>query len=144
MVPIILIITAIIISLIYVLYLIRKLYRNELKRKGYFDDFYYEYESVECPHTKRIKFSDTNWKTHFTAKKEKSITVQRGLTKVKVKRTLHRLFCDECGKKRWFKEANSMQEAISLTVIRVKYMLLLLIALVVLTNIFVTILNWLL
>ncbi|SKA95891.1 hypothetical protein SAMN04244570_1725 [Sporosarcina newyorkensis] len=50
MAPLIIFITTIILSLIFMMVSVRKFYKKELKRKGIYDNFYFKYQSVECPH----------------------------------------------------------------------------------------------
>ncbi|MEV9640567.1 hypothetical protein ABZ756_07695 [Mammaliicoccus sciuri] len=142
MAPLIIFITAIILSLIFIVVSVRKLYKKEMKRKGIYDNFYFKYQSVECPHSKQKKLSETTWLDHFTMKREIGGSVQSGLAKVSITRTQHRLFCEECGEKRWFGQANSMSELWPLLFVLLKYMLITLLSLVVLANIFVTVGDW--
>lgn len=143
MTKIILFIAAILLSLVCLGLLMRKLYVRELKRKGMYDDFYFNYQSVECPHSKKIKLSETSWKDHFTLKREIGGGVQAGPVQVSASKTQHRLYCEECGEKRWFAQANSRQEMFSYVFGILKYMLFTLLVLVVLANIFVRIGFWL-
>ncbi|WP_153732386.1 hypothetical protein [Sporosarcina obsidiansis] len=142
MTHLIIFIAASILSLIILVFFVRKLYIKELKRKGIYDNFYFKYQSVECPHDKKIKYSETTWKDHFTVKREIGGSVKKGLVEVGVARTQHRLFCEECGEKRWFAQANSTKETWQYVLIILKYMLLALLGFVVLANIFVTFGKW--
>lgn len=102
---------------------ITKRYQKELRSADWYDEFQYEFESVDCPHKKAIKLSDTNWKFHFTMQKEQSATVKAGPASVTVHKTRYRFYCDECGKKRWFRQTNSVRDHKGLFQLRLKYLL---------------------
>ncbi len=101
-----------------------KRYRKELLSQDWYDDFYYKFQSIECPHDKRIKFSETDWTFHFTLKRERSKTVQKGLVSTKTRQVHFRFHCEECGKQRWFEQSNSTMETKGLYHLRIKYLLL--------------------
>lgn len=143
MVKILFFVAVILLFLILLILLMRKLYIKDLKRKGMYDDFYFKYQSVECPHSKKIKLSDVTWKDHFTMKREIGGGVQAGPVQVSASKTQHRLFCEECGEKRWFAQANSRQETFSYVFLIMKYLFFTLLGLVVLANIFVPVGIWL-
>lgn len=142
MTVLIIFILTIVISLFFLVKIVRKLYIKDLKRKGLYDEFYYKYQSVECPHSKQIKLSETTWKNHFSMKREIGGSVQAGLMKVGGSVTQHKLFCEECGQKRWFAQVNTKKEIAQLIFEIVKYMLIALIGLVILANVFVRLGIW--
>lgn len=112
------------ISLAALIKTVSKKYKEALKKQDWYDDFYYEFESVGCPHTKRVKFSDTKWTFHFNPRKEVTTSKRKGLITVSTTKVSYRLFCEECHKKRWFRETNSMKDRLNLNVMRLKYFLI--------------------
>lgn len=113
---IILLITTVIVSV--------KRYQTELLSQDWYDDFYYKFQSTECPHEKRIKLSETDWTFLFSLKRERSKTVQKGLVSTKIRQVHFRFYCEECGKQRWFEQSNSTLETKGLYSLRLKYLLL--------------------
>lgn len=101
-----------------------KRYRTELLSQDWYEDFYYKFQSTECPHVKRIKLSETNWTFLFSLKRERSKTVQKGLVSTKTRQVHFRFYCEECGKQRWFEQSNSTMEMKGLYSLRLKYLLL--------------------
>ena len=121
-----------------------KRYRKELLSQEWYDDFYYKFQSTECPHAKRIKLSETNWTFLFSLKRERSKTVQKGLVSTKTRQVHFRFYCEECGKQRWFEQNNSATETKGLYSLRLKYLFLAgvsIMLILILTN---NIITWLL
>ncbi|QTD43219.1 hypothetical protein [Sporosarcina sp. Te-1] len=119
----------IVIGLLIILFIVMiiffsKRYQKELRSKDWYNEFQYEFQSVDCPHKKAIKLSDTNWKFHFTMKKEVKVTVNAGPASASVHRTRYRFYCEECGKKRWFRQTNSVRDHKGLFYLRLKYLLI--------------------
>lgn len=75
-------------------------------------------------------------------KREIGGSAQSGIVKVEAAMTQHKLYCEECGQKRWFAQVNTKKEIAQLMFAIVKYMLVVLIGLVVLANIFVPLGIW--
>ncbi|MGN7387932.1 hypothetical protein [Sporosarcina sp. SAFN-015] len=101
-----------------------KHYKKELVSQDWYDELYYKFQSIECPHEKHIKFSETNWKFHFTFQREKAITVQKGLVSKQIRQHHFRFFCEECRQQRWFEHSNSSAETKGLYSLRLKYLFL--------------------
>ena len=99
-------------------------YKKELKSQDWYDEFQYEFQSTQCPHEKHIKLAETNWKFYFTMKKEIKITADVGVASASVHRTRYRFYCEECGKKRWFKMTRSVRDHKGLFHLRLKYLFL--------------------
>lgn len=97
-------------------------YKKELHVQHWYEDFQYEYKGVDCGHEKNIKLANTNWKFAFTLKKEKSVTVKAGPLANTVHQVHYRFFCEECGKKRWFEQTNSVRNHKGLFTLRIKYL----------------------
>lgn len=108
---------------ISVLIITRK-YKKELTSQEWYHEFQYEYQSVDCPHKKQIKLADTDWKFAFTMKKEKTFTVNAGPFSKSVHRVHYRFYCEECGKKCWFEQTNSVMDHKGLFRLRLKYLAL--------------------
>ncbi|GKV56526.1 hypothetical protein NCCP2222_24730 [Sporosarcina sp. NCCP-2222] len=113
-----------VVLLVTMIVFISKRYQKELRSADWYDEFQYEFESVDCPHKKAIKLSDTNWKFHFTMKKELRTTVNAGPASATVHKTRYHFYCDECGKKRWFRQTNSVRDHKGLFQLRLKYLLI--------------------
>ncbi|MGG0668716.1 hypothetical protein [Sporosarcina koreensis] len=99
-------------------------YKNELLSQDWYDELYYKFQSSECPHEKRIKFSETDWKFHFSLKRERTVTVQKGMVSKQIRQYHFRFFCEECGKQRWFEQSNPKTEINNLYSLRLKYLFL--------------------
>lgn len=143
MVPLILVISCAVVAIITSAVVIVKQYNKTLRSKDWYDDLYLEFSPVECEHSKRIKFSDVDWKFNFTLRKEKTpFPKRKGIALVQRADIQRKLFCEECNKKRWFREANSPKEIMNMTFLRLTYMFIFLMALVVIAGSSMTVLEW--
>lgn len=102
--------------------LLMKKYKKELTSKDWYETFQYEFRSADCRHEKQIKLTEIDWKFAFTMKKEKSVTVAAGPFSKTTHRVHYRLFCEECGEKRWFEQTNSVLDHKDLFRLRIKYL----------------------
>lgn len=116
--------TTFVVVLVTLIIIIHRKYKKELITQEWYEDFQFEYESIECPHDKIIKLKDTNWKFAFRTKKEKRFTVTVGGFSNMVHEIAYRFYCEECGKKRWFKQTNSIRHHKGLFGLRLKYLIL--------------------
>lgn len=97
-------------------------YKKELHAKDWYEEYQYEFKGVDCGHDKHIKLADTNWKFAFTLKKEKNLTIKAGSFSKTVHQIHYRFFCEECRKKRWFEQTNSVRDHKGLFSLRMKYL----------------------
>lgn len=115
-------IVSFVVILTILIVIISRKYQRELVRQDWYDDFQFEYESIDCPHEKTIKLKDTDWKFAFRTKKEKSFTVNIGGFSKTSYTFCFRLYCEACEQKRWFKQTNSIRHHKGLFGLRLKYL----------------------
>ncbi|MBD7986266.1 hypothetical protein H9649_16975 [Sporosarcina sp. Sa2YVA2] len=119
---ILIVVASVVILALTSIMIIMSKYKKELHAQEWYEDFQYEFKGVECGHEKNIKLADTNWKFAFTLKKEKRFTVNAGPIANTIHQVHYRFFCDECGKKRWFEQTNSVRDHKGLFTLRLKYL----------------------
>lgn len=118
---VIFIISVVVIMLTLITIILRK-YKNELTSKDWYNEYQYEYQSVDCPHEKIIKLKDTDWRFAFTMKKEKYLKVNVAGYSTTIHQYRYRFNCEECGRRRWFKQTNSVLDHKGLLTLRLKYL----------------------
>ena len=101
---------------------IMKKYKKELIAQNWYDEFQYEFQSVDCPHALHFKLAETDWKFAFTPKKEKNFTVRAGPFAKTTHQVHYRFYCKECERKCWFEQTNSVQDHKGLFTLRLKYL----------------------
>lgn len=122
LVSILSVIGVMLIIVITAIVLLNKRYKKELRSQDWYEEFQYEFRSADCSHDKQIKLTEIDWKFAFTMKREKNIKVEAGPFSKTIHQVHYRLFCNECGEKRWFEQTNSVLDHKELFRLRLKFL----------------------